>query len=285
MKIKKVGKLLKKMNNLYENMREEGSVSTIEKDLFLNYIRQLYEHAIDADAEEDPSEQIVADKAQVAVTPPTANEDVNKALAKSAESEPQESKSTAAANQEEDRRAAERARRETERKARQQDREQREAERAARKRSEESLAHEQEPEDQGKALEDVKDVKVESKISAQEPAAKAPITVTTNVVSEELEELFTIEGIKDVSDRLRMQPISDMNRCMGINERIFTIRELFGGDDNLFNTTMDHLNTLSDYDTAKDYLASGVATTHEWIDVSKTKKAGNFIKLVYRRYL
>lgn len=96
--------------------------------------------------------------------------------------------------------------------------------------------------------------------------------------------LFEFKAAKDLSEKLSQAPIRDLTKAMGLNEKIFTINELFGGDSKLFDDTMKKLNTFSTFDRAADYLSAGVAHSQDWISRSKKKKALNFIQLVKRRY-
>ena len=89
--------------------------------------------------------------------------------------------------------------------------------------------------------------------------------------------------MSELSDRLSRTPIDDLTRCMGINEKIFTMNELFGGDSSLFNNTMSDLNKLDSLDQAKDYLVEKVALEQGWADPGKIKKADKFIKLISRK--
>ena len=71
---------------------------------------------------------------------------------------------------------------------------------------------------------------------------------------------------------------------MSINEKMFTINELFGGNADEMNNILVALNGLSNFDEAKDILVRSVATKYSWGSPSKSKKAKTFIKLVQRRY-
>jgi len=46
MNIKKIEKQLKKINQLFETIKEDGTMSAIERDLLLSYVRGLYEKII-----------------------------------------------------------------------------------------------------------------------------------------------------------------------------------------------------------------------------------------------
>ena len=101
---------------------------------------------------------------------------------------------------------------------------------------------------------------------------------------DDMEELFSTSEAKELSEKLSELPISDLTKAMGLNERIFTINELFGGDQQLFNNTMSRLNQFSSFSEASRYLAQEVAGKQNWTKKSKKKKAKEFIKLVKRRY-
>lgn len=103
--------------------------------------------------------------------------------------------------------------------------------------------------------------------------------------SEELEALFEIKTGTDLSDKLSLSPIKDLRKSMGVNERIFTINELFNGDQRLFDEVILHLNNLSNFDSAASYLKEKVARDNDWDNKEKKKKAEHFIRLIYRRYL
>ena len=104
------------------------------------------------------------------------------------------------------------------------------------------------------------------------------------VVNEDLLKLFEVKEAEELGDKLSKLPIKNLSKAMSINERIFTINELFGGDHELFTHTIDHLNGLGNYDEAVDYLTKGVAAEHDWQDPQHLKKAEQFIHLVQRRF-
>ncbi|MCB0643443.1 MAG: hypothetical protein KDC44_17455, partial [Phaeodactylibacter sp.] len=103
-------------------------------------------------------------------------------------------------------------------------------------------------------------------------------------IPEDVEELFESSKAKELSEKLGELPIPDLTKAMGLNEKIFTINELFDGDQNKFNSVLQVLNGLHTYEQAKEYLVSEVVDTFDWTDKSKKKKAKNFIKLIRRRY-
>ncbi len=100
----------------------------------------------------------------------------------------------------------------------------------------------------------------------------------------ELEDLFTIKQGKDLSDRLSATPVNDILKAMGLNERIFTQNELFGGNNAKFTETIEQLNDFSTFAEAKAYLISTIAQDEKWAAPGRKEIAKNFIQLVNRRY-
>ncbi|MEO1713936.1 MAG: hypothetical protein AAFU60_11450 [Bacteroidota bacterium] len=115
-----------------------------------------------------------------------------------------------------------------------------------------------------------------------EPVYQAPSQPIPG--GDDMEELFSTSEAKELSEKLSELPIADLTKAMGLNERIFTINELFGGDQQLFINTMTRLNQFSNFSEASQYLAQEVAGKQNWTKKSKKKKAKEFIKLVKRRY-
>lgn len=108
--------------------------------------------------------------------------------------------------------------------------------------------------------------------------------IVTDPVDEDLIALFIDAPVTDLSDKLSLLPVNDLTKALSINERFFTIQELFGGNSDLFQTTLKKLNGLSSFEEASDALIKSVASEFDWASASKQKKAANFIKLVRRRY-
>ncbi len=119
---------------------------------------------------------------------------------------------------------------------------------------------------------------------APPPAPAHPQPIAPKVDNAELEELFTVTSARELSEKLGEMPITDIRKAMGLNERIFTVNELFGGDQAAFDETLSNLNYLPGYEAAKNYLINGVASKYNWSSKDKKSKAKTFIKLVKRRY-
>lgn len=103
--------------------------------------------------------------------------------------------------------------------------------------------------------------------------------------SEKLEELFEVrEGAKEIGDKLGESPIADLTKAMGLNDKILTINDLFGGDQAQFTETLRALNRMQNFEEAREVLMD-VADQFDWSSNDKLKKAKVFVKLVRRRYI
>lgn len=125
----------------------------------------------------------------------------------------------------------------------------------------------------------------ESQVKVVETSRATPTdTDEKSEIKPEIYELFKIKKANEISEKLSQLPITDLNKAMGVNEKIYVKNELFNGDDLFFQQTIKRLNSMENFDQAKDYLTREVAGNLNWSEPEKVKKAKNFIQLVYRRY-
>lgn len=110
------------------------------------------------------------------------------------------------------------------------------------------------------------------------------LTKSTINISEELESIFVQEEITDISGKLSRTKIDDISKVIGINERLFTINELFGSNGKLFDTIVKKLNSAADFESAKDILINEVALPLNWEKENKLKQAQQFVKHVRRKF-
>jgi len=113
------------------------------------------------------------------------------------------------------------------------------------------------------------------------PVATPTVTLSNN---EEVLELFEEKKATDIAAKLSSMPVSDLTKAMGLNERILTVNELFGGDANEFKKVMTELNRLRSFEEAKQYLATNVVEKYGWTKRNKKSKAKVLIKTIRRRY-
>ena len=249
MDLRQAKKILDKINRLYDTMTmDDDAPDVFEKDLMLSYIRQLY--AAIGEGEEVLPEPPPPARASTAVTPPAV--------------EKMEATPTPPV-------------------------------------SEPAPEPDPEPEQEEEII--IPEMTVEPEPAAEvapppPPAPEPIIKQTPPVVEEKLEEprpsaaqtteehesLFEQKEASELSEKLSQRPIKDIFKAMSINERVFTLNELFNGDKSAFDLALDRLNGFSHFEEAKVYLTYEVAGRFDWLHPSKQKKAKNFIKLVRRRY-
>lgn len=101
----------------------------------------------------------------------------------------------------------------------------------------------------------------------------------------EIEELFYFQEARELSDRLSLSPIADLTKALGINDRLLTVNELFGGDYAFFDESFRKLNSMSTFEEAKSYLKDNVVQDQDWLNPVKKERAKRFIKFIKRRYI
>ena len=92
------------------------------------------------------------------------------------------------------------------------------------------------------------------------------------------------DNAEDVSlaDKLKKNPVEDLKKSIGINEKFSFINELFDGDLQSYNSTIDQLNNCSDLFSANQLLTS-TAEKLSWEPDSETlKKLSDLIERRFR---
>jgi len=125
-------------------------------------------------------------------------------------------------------------------------------------------------------------------IAVPEPVLKVvhqpETTHSYKEASTELKKFFEAPFADDVSEMFSRVPVANIESALGLNERIFTLNELFGGNKNLFDATCAELNSLHSYSDATDLLLKGPAKQFDWSDPTRIKMAEHFIRIVARHY-
>lgn len=247
MSYKKIQKQIRKISVLAENIAEDEEVSTIERDLLLSYVRKLYEQVLDLDLDEKVKPSSTSTKPVEKVVlqdTPTPQVQNTTPVTPAPEPTPKPEPEPVEAPVVE-RKPFERA-------------------------PKANTAVVTEPVQ-----------KVVESIPEPEPVAVAS---ATSPMSAEMKALFQRADSKELSDKLSNLPIADLTKAFSINERIFTIQELFNGNQDLFNSTISKVNAAANYEEATQILADGVAKELNWSDESKIRKAEGFVKKVQRRF-
>jgi hypothetical protein len=153
----------------------------------------------------------------------------------------------------------------------------------------------------------VQDIPLEIKVPVQEPIEVVTKTEPTPVhipiveiikeavlvekpqptpmdTSENLAKLFEQPAVEEMSGRFSHIPIANIESALGLNERIFTLNDLFGGNRAMFESTCAELNELGSFAQARDLLLQGPARQFNWAHPERIKMAEHFIRIVSRRY-
>lgn len=253
MDIEKVERRLKKIITVFDAFKEDGKISNIEKDLLLGYIRDLYELVKESEPSNVPakvSELLKADIPAPAVQLPKETlPPIQDFLAETKVTEISYETPVVQLP--------------------------------------ETIVEpvlSVTPSSNGSShVAQIKTETLEEVIS--EPVKEIPkVESVTTDVSPEMERLFIINKAVDLSDKLAMSKIEDISKAMGINERLFNLNELFGGNMELFNNTIAILNGMSSFSEARAHLINGVAKDMRWDSDQKWNKAHQFVRLISRRY-
>lgn len=247
MNVKQAKILLEKINRLFQSMTMDDHISEIEKELMRNYVKSLYEEFMpDGGAQAAPLQKA----APIKVAPPV--KETPKVVAppvrveRVVETPPPPPPKVEVA-----------------------------PEPTPKPRPEPT------PAPRPVAVETPKVVKKAPPVKVAPPPAPKPVKAK---ISEDQEELFEFKEATDLSERLSQSPIKDLNKAMGINERILTTNELFDGNGDAMKDALSTINRLSNFNEAKDYLAN-IAEIYDWTSKTKKKKAKVFVKLIRRRFV
>ena len=112
----------------------------------------------------------------------------------------------------------------------------------------------------------------------------APTPTAKGSSNPKVKALFVFKEAKELSEKLSAQPIKDLTKSMAINDRLLYTNDLFGKDNNALNAALKRLNGLGSMDQAQPLLEE-LAEQHNWTDEEKADTAMSLIKLVRRRYL
>ena len=93
-----------------------------------------------------------------------------------------------------------------------------------------------------------------------EPAAPAG-TVLGDIINHDVQTLAdTLAAPRDRASELRRsEPVTDLRRAIGINDKFLLIRDLFGGDGEAYEKAIGVLNDCADFDDCMIYIAENYA--------------------------
>jgi len=244
--------VLKKINNLYDNLELSDDISRIEKDLLQDYVKELYELVLEIGTKEGKSKKD-KNKKKASVVPSVQKivEEPRVETPKVKNKEPKIEIDTP---------------------------------------DEVTVEYdlvEQNLEEVMSTIDPLPQPTTNGVHHIQE--AIAPVTPVAPVssvkkIAPEIEGLFDSSIIDQVDYRFSQTPITDVTKAMGINERMLVVNLLFNKDQQDFNYITSKLNYFATFEEAANYLKTEVAGKYDWATVDKKDKAIEFIKLVKRKY-
>lgn len=98
-----------------------------------------------------------------------------------------------------------------------------------------------------------------------------------------LNDKFQSHVKKNLADKLKLSPISDLRTAININQRVAFINKLFKGDDKEFKNVVTTVNGFRNFSEAKFFVQSEVAPRFSWNENDDTVQ--EFMELVYRKFL
>ena len=112
-------------------------------------------------------------------------------------------------------------------------------------------------------------------IVASEPTEEKTIEIET--IEQDISALGNSSN-EGIIEKLQQQAISDIKNAIGINDKFLFTNELFAGNSQEFEITINQLNQLSSMEEAKEKLEK-----YSWSE--ENEAAQSFLTLVARRYL
>jgi hypothetical protein len=71
---------------------------------------------------------------------------------------------------------------------------------------------------------------------------------------------------KDIASKMQLTPIKDLKTFIGLNKRFSYINFLFGNDATLYDEAINYLNNCDSYETAKQYMNTYLQPKLNWSD-------------------
>lgn len=116
-----------------------------------------------------------------------------------------------------------------------------------------------------------------------QPEPRPPVGNPGISANKEVTALFEFKAATELSEKLSERPINDLTKALAINDRLLYMNELFGKDLNTLNDTLSLLNKYDNMASARSLLMS-LAEQYNWTHDEREPVARDFIKLVRRRY-
>lgn len=260
----KVQVAIKKINALYKSMSMgEGDITSIERDLMLNYIRQLYEVFLVEEEGKGTISKSTSPGLERQKKPDfeIVDNEEERSLEKEEKTEP---KKTAPPKIIEIPESLKDLETDAKEQPRQPD-------------------LESDPEPPVKK-QNPPPPKAEPRKFQPDPMSREEQARPTPSKRPDLEVLFDFKQGSELADKLSDQPVEDLTKALSINDRLLYMNELFGKDMGELDESLKLMNRFESLQEAKS-LIYNLAEQYNWTAEEKVDIAKDFIRLVRRRYL
>ena len=109
---------------------------------------------------------------------------------------------------------------------------------------------------------------------------KEDLNISTDYKS--VNEIHSDSPQTTLADQFGQQPISDLTKEIGINEKYLITENLFSGDNQACLNAIKELNEFKNLEQASDFLKNSLSKEHNWNP--KSNQVKRLINLVERRY-
>ena len=138
-------------------------------------------------------------------------------------------------------------------------------------------------EEEVSAVSVVEELQTEVEVEEEEIVDQvAEIATETNEEAVDRNESLKQED-NSLADRLKKSPIPDLKSAIGLNQRFLFSNELFNGNMEAFNRTVNEINHMESYEDAKRYLDVQLIPNYHWNPEGET--VIEFQELIERRFM
>lgn len=116
----------------------------------------------------------------------------------------------------------------------------------------------------------------------EEEVKSDSITIPKDEINQSINELHSKTPQTSLADHFGQQPINDLTKEIGLNERFLLTENLFNGNSSDYNEAINTLNNFETSEQALKYFKGDLVKKYDW-NIKKTQ-VKRFIKLVERRY-
>ena len=119
-------------------------------------------------------------------------------------------------------------------------------------------------------------------VIVEEEAKTEKVDLNTSTDYKSVNEIHSNSPQTSLADHFGQQPISDLTKEIGINEKYLITENLFSGDKKGCSAAIKKLNEFQNIEQANDFLKNSLSKKYNWNQ--KSNQVKRLINLVERRY-